>query len=427
LRNYISRLCGKINPLSIKEYKYNGGFKALEKVLFSMSPTEVINLIKASNLKGRGGASFPTGLKWQLVASEKADEKYIICNADEGEPGTFKDKVLIDGCPLQILEGMIIAAYTVGASRGYVYIRGEYSKSAEILKKAIDLLNSEGYLGSNILGNDFSFDIEIRTGAGAYICGEETALIESIEGNPGRSRFKPPYPTTSGLWGKPTLVNNVETLVNIPAIITAGPERFKLFGTESSSGTKLISVCGSVVSPGVFEVEFGTSIKEIIFDICGGIEGNKKLKFIQLGGSSGPCLPEELLDLKLDYSELKQLGYGLGSGALLIVDESVCVVDFVKNALEFFKHESCGKCTPCREGIKHLINIFNRITRGQGSEDDLDLMLNLSTLMNKASLCSLGQAAPTVIFSTLKYFKEEYIEHINGCCRTRSCFKGEVM
>jgi NADH-quinone oxidoreductase subunit F len=427
LKNYISRLCGKINPLSLKEYKDNGGFKSLEKVLFNMSPTEVINLIKASNLKGRGGASFPTGLKWQLVASEKASEKYIICNADEGEPGTFKDKVLMDGCPLQILEGMIIAAYAVGASRGYVYIRGEYSKSAELLKRAVDLLYKSGYLGSNILGNDFSFDIEIRTGAGAYICGEETALIESIEGNPGRSRFKPPYPTTFGLWGKPTLVNNVETLVNIPAIILAGPERFKLFGTESSSGTKLISVCGSVVSPGVFEVEFGTSIKEIIFDICGGIEGNKKLKFIQLGGSSGPCLPEELLDLKLDYSELKQLGYGLGSGALLIVDESVCVVDFVKNALEFFKHESCGKCIPCREGLRHLINIINRITRGQGSEDDLELMLNLSTLMNKASLCGLGQAAPTVIFSTLKYFKGEYIEHINGYCRTGVCFKREVM
>lgn len=427
MKNYISRLCGKINPLSLKDYKDNGGFRALEKVLFTMSPNEVVSLVKASNLKGRGGASFPTGLKWQLVASEKADEKYIICNADEGEPGTFKDKVLIDGCPLQILEGMIIAAYTVGASMGYIYIRGEYPKSAEILKKAVELLNNEGYLGSNILGRDFSFNIEIRSGAGAYVCGEETALIESIEGNPGRSRLKPPYPTTFGLWGKPTLVNNVETLVNIPVIISAGPERFKLFGTESSSGTKLVSVCGSVVSPGVYEIEFGTSIRDIIFDICGGIENNKKLKFIQLGGSSGPCLPEELLDIRLDYSELRQLGFGLGSGALLAADESVCIVDFVKTTLEFFKHESCGKCTPCREGISHLIKIVNRIARGEGSEVDLELMLNLSTLMSKASLCGLGQAAPTVIFSTLKYFKEEYMEHINCSCRAGVCFNREVI
>ncbi|MGB7606058.1 MAG: NADH-ubiquinone oxidoreductase-F iron-sulfur binding region domain-containing protein [Lutisporaceae bacterium] len=426
MKSFVSRLCGKINPLSIKEYKDNGGFAGLEKALFSMSPVEIIDVVKDSNLKGRGGASFPTGLKWQLVASEKASEKYIICNADEGEPGTFKDKVLIDGCPLQLLEGMIIAAYAVEAQKGYIYIRGEYSKSWELLKKAVELLKSEGYLGSNILGHNFNFDIEIRSGAGAYVCGEETALIESIEGNPGRSRFKPPYPPVNGLWGKPTLVNNVETLFNIPLIISSGAEEFKRFGTESSSGTKLVSVCGNIVNKGVFEVEFGTSLREIIYDLCGGVENNKKLKFIQLGGSSGPCLPESLLDLKLDFDEFKQIGYGLGSGAVLIADESVCILDFIKNILEFFKHESCGKCTPCREGIRHIITIIDRITKGQGSTRDLELICSISSLMGKASLCGLGQAAPTVITSTLKYFNEEYMEHINGYCRTGVCFKKEV-
>lgn len=426
MKSFVSRLCGKINPLSIKEYKDNGGFAGLEKALFSMSPAEIIDVVKSSNLRGRGGASFPTGLKWQIVACEKASEKYIICNADEGEPGTFKDKVLIDGCPLQLLEGMIIAAYAVEAQRGYIYIRGEYPKSLELLKKAVELLRSEGYLGSNILGHSFSFDIEIRSGAGAYVCGEETALIESIEGNPGRARFKPPYPPVNGLWGKPTLVNNVETLFNIPLIISNGAEEFKRFGTESSSGTKLISVCGNIVNKGVFEVELGTSLKEIIYDLCGGVENNKKLKFIQLGGSSGPCLPESLLDLKLDFDELKQIGYGLGSGAILIADESICILDFIKNILEFFKHESCGKCTPCREGVRHIIAIIDRITIGQGSTRDLELIYSISSLMSKASLCGLGQAAPTVITSTLKYFNEEYQEHINGYCRTGVCFKKEV-
>ncbi|MFZ5354014.1 MAG: complex I 51 kDa subunit family protein [Bacillota bacterium] len=426
MKSFVSRLCGKINPLSIKEYKDNGGFAALEKILFKMSPSEVVDIVKSSKLKGRGGASFPTGLKWELVASEKANEKYVICNADEGEPGTFKDKVLIEGCPLQLLEGMIIAAYAVEASKGYIYIRGEYPKSCDLLRKAVSLLKNEGYLGSGILGHSFSFDVEIRSGAGAYVCGEETALIESIEGNQGRSRFKPPYPPVSGLWQKPTLVNNVETLFNIPLILSDGAEEFKKLGTESSKGTKLISACGSIVNKGVYEVEFGTSLNEIVFDICGGMENNKKLKFVQLGGSSGPCLPESLLDTKLDFDELKQIGYGLGSGAVLVADDSICILDFIKNILEFFKHESCGKCTPCREGVRHIITIVDRITKGQGSTRDLELIYSISSLMSKASLCGLGQAAPTVITSTLKYFNEEYIEHINGYCRAGVCFKKEV-
>jgi len=427
LISYVSRLCGKINPLSLKEYKENGGFKGFENALFKMSSNEVIDMIKDSNLRGRGGAAFPTGLKWQFVASEKADIKYVICNADEGEPGTFKDKVLLEGCPMQIIEGMMIAAYTVKARKGYIYIRGEYPKSLELLKKSIDILKNEGYLGNNILGQDFSFDIEVRSGAGAYVCGEETALIESIEGNPGRSRFKPPYPPNNGLWGKPTLVNNVETLANIPLILSNGAEAFKKYGAKSSSGTKLISVCGNVVNKGVYEIEFGTTLKEIIYDICGGIKNNKKLKLVQLGGSSGPCLPKSLLNLKLDFDELKKYDIGLGSGSILVVDETICVLDFIKTITQFFNHESCGKCTTCREGNRHIIKIIDRITSGNGSKRDLELIENISSIMNKASLCGLGQAAPTAIFTTLKYFNEEYIEHINGKCRAKVCnFKGEV-
>lgn len=424
--NFVSRLCGKASPLSLKEYKTNGGFKGLEKALFNMKTNEVINVIEDSNLKGRGGAAFPTGLKWKFVAMEESDIKYVICNADEGEPGTFKDKILLDGCPLQLIEGMIIAGYATKASKGYIYIRGEYPKTKKILIKAVEMLKQEGYLGKNILGQNFSFDIDIRTGAGAYVCGEETALIESIEGNPGRSRFKPPYPPNQGLWGKPTLVNNVETLVNIPLIIAHGADEYKKYGTESSSGTKLISVSGNIVNKGVFEVEFGITLREIIFNVCGGIEKGKQLKFVQLGGSSGACIPEELLDIRLDFDELKKYDIGLGSGAILVVDESTCILDFMKTTMGFFKHESCGKCTPCREGNRHIIKILNRIQSGQGSESDIQLMLNISSLMKDASLCGLGQAAPTAIFTTLKYFEDEYKEHLDGYCRSGICsFKGK--
>ncbi|MFZ5967218.1 MAG: complex I 51 kDa subunit family protein [Bacillota bacterium] len=417
----ISRVCGKIDPLSLKDYRFNGGFKSLEKVLFFLSPEEVVGMIKESNLRGRGGASFPTGLKWQFVASEQSEEKYVICNADEGEPGTFKDKVLLEGSPMQIIEGMTIAAYGVGAQKGYIYIRGEYPDSIVLLKKAIDLLRKEGYLGEHILGRDFSFDIEVRSGAGAYVCGEETALIESIEGNPGRSRFKPPYPPNHGLWGKPTLVNNVETMANIPIILAIGAEGYKLYGTENSSGTKLVSVSGNVVSKGVFEVEFGMSLREIIYDICGGMEKNKKLKFVQLGGSSGACLPEEMLDLKLDFDELKKHGIGLGSGAILVVDESTCIPDFLRMTISFFRHESCGKCTTCREGNKHILKILDRILNGCGTKSDLELIHEIAVVMKDASLCGLGQAAPVPVFTTMKYFYDEYIEHINGYCRAGVC------
>lgn len=419
--NLLSKSCGKISPLSVKEYKENGGFSGLEKAIFNMSSKDVIDEVKNSNLRGRGGAAFPTALKWNFVSMENNEDKYVICNADEGEPGTFKDKVLLDGCPFQVIEGMIIAAYAVGANKGYIYIRGEYPKSREILINAVRVLREEGYLGEKILGKDFSFDIEVRSGAGAYVCGEETALIESIEGNPGRSRFKPPYPPNKGLWGKPTLVNNVETLANIPVILSIGAEEFKKHGTESSAGTKLLSVSGNVVNKGVYEIEFGTSLKEVLYDICEGMEEGKKFKFVQLGGSSGACLPENLLDTKIDFDELGKLDIGLGSGAVLFVDDSICVLDFVKNAMEFFDHESCGKCTPCREGNRHIIRILDKFTKGEGTERDLELLKEIAMVMKQASLCGLGQAAPTALLTTLKYFEDEYKKHINENCPAGTC------
>lgn len=419
--NLISSLCGKISPLSIDEYRESGGFESLKKVLYDMAPDEVIKIIKDSNLKGRGGAAFPTGLKWQIVSSEKGNEKYVVCNADEGEPGTFKDRVLLEGCPFQILEGIIIAGYAVGANRGYIYIRGEYPGARKTLDKAIEVLRLEGYLGDNIMGQNFNFDIMTRSGAGAYVCGEETALIESIEGNEGKSRFKPPYPPEKGLWGKPTVVNNVETIANIPIIISIGAKEFKKYGTPFSSGTKLISVSGNVAGRGVYEVEFGVSIREVIYDICGGIEDNRKLKFVQLGGSSGICLPPELIDTKLDFNELRKIDAGLGSGALIVFDDSNCIIDFVKNTMEFFKKESCGKCTPCREGNRHILRILNRISYGEGSLEDIELLKSISSVMCEASMCGLGQAAPTSIISTLKYFPDEYSEHLKGRCRAGAC------
>lgn len=419
--NLLSKLCGKMSPLSIKEYKANGGFKGLEKAIFKMSQKDVIDEVRNSNLRGRGGAAFPTALKWNFVSMETNEEKFVICNADEGEPGTFKDKVLLDGCPFQVIEGMIIAAYAVGANKGYIYIRGEYPKSKEILVNAVKVLKEEGYLGDKILGKDFSFDIEVRSGAGAYVCGEETALIESIEGKPGRSRFKPPYPPNKGLWGKPTLVNNVETLANIPVILSIGSKEYRKHGTESSTGTKLLSVSGNVVNKGVYEIEFGTSLREVLYDICGGIEEDRKIKFVQLGGSSGACLPESLLDTSLDFDELGKLDIGLGSGAVLVVDDSICIIDFVKNAMEFFDHESCGKCTPCREGNRHIIKILDKFIHGEGTDRDLQLLKEIAMVMKQASLCGLGQAAPTALLTTLKYFEDEYTNHINANCPAGTC------
>ncbi|WP_066506743.1 NADH-quinone oxidoreductase subunit NuoF [Abyssisolibacter fermentans] len=419
--NLLSKLCGKINPLSIDDYVNNEGFKAIKKALYDMSPQQVLSEVKNSNLRGRGGAAFPTGLKWSFTASEKSPIKYVICNADEGEPGTFKDRILLDGSPFQIIEGMMICGYAVGATKGYIYIRGEYSKTKEMLIKGIEILREAGCLGNNIFDSSFDFDIEVRSGAGAYVCGEETALIESIEGKPGRTRFKPPYPPVAGLWNKPTLVNNVETLANIPVILNLGAEEFKQYGTPSSSGTKLISVSGSIVNKGVFEIEFGISIREIINNLCGGIDTDKKVKFVQLGGSSGACIPESMLDIKIDFDCLKENGVSLGSGAMFIADEDVCIVDFLMATMEFFKHESCGKCTPCREGNKHIVRILNKITKGVATQKDLEILYEICNVMKTASLCGLGQAAPTAVISCLEHFRDEINEHINKHCRAGNC------
>ncbi|KAB3530702.1 complex I 51 kDa subunit family protein [Alkaliphilus serpentinus] len=429
MANILSKFYVKTKPLSIKEYKENGGFEGLEKALHKMKPQEILDEVISSNLKGRGGATFPTGLKWQFTANESNETKYIICNADEGEPGTFKDKVLLEGCPFLLIEGMIIAAYAVGGTKGYIYIRGEYPKSKEMLRNAIGVLKDEGYLGDKILDTDFSFDIEVRSGYGAYICGEETALIESIEGNPGRARTKPPYPPNKGLWGKPTLVNNVETLANIPIILSMGAEKFKEYGTASSSGTKLISVSGSVVNKGVFEVEFGVTLKDIVYETCGGLTENSKFKFLQLGGSAGACLPENLLDTKLDFDDLRSRNISLGSGAILVADDTTCLLGFIKATAEFFEHESCGKCTPCREGNKHVTKLLDKIVNGVATVEDLEILKDVALTMKEMSLCGLGQAAPTALLTTLNYFEGEYNEHIKGYCRTGVCFMkgGEVV
>lgn len=406
--------------LSIDDYKTENGFSALGKAL-EMSPLDVVNEIKDSHLIGRGGAGFPTGLKMSFVASNDAVEKYIICNADEGEPGTFKDRELLNNTPFKVIEGMIIAAYAVGATKGYLYVRGEYRNLKEIIIKAIDDCRINGYLGNNICGSDYNFDIEYRSGTGAYICGEETALIESIEGRSGDPRVKPPYTAEKGVFGKPTLVNNVETLVNLIPILNLGAEEYKTHGTKESSGTKLFSVSGSVKNRGVYEVPFGTKLSELLYDYCGGVLDDGKIKFVQIGGSSGGIMPLEMIDIELSYESLQSLDSNLGSGAIFVADESVCILDFLKATSNFFKHESCGKCTPCREGNRHIVKILNKFSSGDGSKEDIDTLLLTCNVMKEASFCGLGQTASTAIVSGIKYFENEIIDHLNGVCKTGVC------
>lgn len=420
----ITGMCGVVNPLSLEDYKANGGFKALEKAL-EMKSSNIIKEVEDSKLVGRGGAAFPSGLKLKFVANEVNDVKYVICNADEGEPGTFKDKYLLNNVPFQVLEGMIIAAYTVGASKGYIYIRGEYPDIKDLLKECIKTLKDKGYLGDNVLDTDFTFDIELRSGTGAYVCGEETALIQSIEGRHGDPRLKPPYTAIKGLWDKPTLVSNVESLVNIIPIIEKGANYYSSIGTDASKGTKLFSVSGCVHKKGVYEIEFGTTLRELIYDYCEGIEDNKDLKFVQVGGSTGPVLPPSLLDTPLSFEAFKAMNYGLGSGAIFVADESTCILEFLKATMEFFKHESCGKCVPCREGNRHIVTIIDRIMKGKGKEIDLELLDRLSNLMMDTAFCGLGQTAPTPLLSALEYYRDEIHEHINGSCRTGSCQFGK--
>ncbi len=400
---------GVINPESIEEYIATGGYEALAKALES-SPEWVLSEIEKSGLRGRGGAGFPTGRKWRFTANAKASRKFVVCNADEGEPGTFKDRLILEGDPHKILEGMAITAYAVGANKGYIYIRGEYDLSIRRMSKAIEDAYKLGLLGDNILDTDFSFHVEIKKGAGAYVCGEETALIESIEGKRGNPRPKPPYyPGIKGLWGYPTVVNNVETLANVPPIILNGAEWFRSMGTEESPGTKVYTILGHVKEPGLIEVEMGTPLREVIFEFAKGIKDDKEFKAALIGGAAGAFLGKEMLDTPLSYEGLREYGGVLGSGAILVMDETTSMVDMLKNIIFFFKHESCGKCVPCRVGISKLYEKIEKIYNEGGTEEDLDEMIKISKEMADMALCALGQSLVLPISSAIRFFKSEFL------------------
>ncbi|MFO7637346.1 MAG: NADH-ubiquinone oxidoreductase-F iron-sulfur binding region domain-containing protein [Clostridia bacterium] len=404
----LTNRCGKINALSIDEYIASGGFSALAKAL-DTQPADLVREVKASGLRGRGGAGFPTGLKMEAVFNADDFPKYIICNADEGEPGNFKDKYLIENDPYQLLEGIIIAAYAMGVNKGYIYIRGEYNKPIRIMKETIENAVEKGYLGKDILGKNYDFDIEIKSGAGSYVCGEEFALIESIEGKPGRPKNKPPYPSVSGVYNKPTLINNVETFSNLPYIIGNGAAVFSAIGTPTSKGTRLVCLSGNIVNRGVYEVVFGTTLREVIYELGGGIPENRKIKMVQLGGASGPCIPPDMLDLQIDYREFFEKELSMGSGAIIVVDERFEMLELLRHIMRFFKHESCGKCTPCREGNRQILRLLYKFTSGTATMEDLKLLETVGKVMYETSFCGLGQAAPTAIMTTIKYFKDEYL------------------
>lgn len=414
--------CGHINPERISHYMAKKGYRALEKALHTMSPDQVIEEIKNSGLRGRGGAGFPTGLKWDLCRKAKGDKKYIICNADEGDPGAFMDRSILEGDPHAVIEGMLIGAYAIGAEEGYVYCRAEYPLAIERLKIAIAQAEKNGILGENILNSGFNFRLKIKAGAGAFVCGEETALIASIEGRRGMPTVRPPYPAEKGLWGKPTNINNVETWANVPHIILNGADWYTGLGTENSKGTKIFAMTGKVNNTGLVEVPMGITLREIIFDIGGGIKGGKKFKAVQIGGPSGGCIPENMLDLAVDFDSLTKAGAMIGSGGMVVLDETTCMVDIARYFLTFTQKESCGKCTPCREGTKRMLEILVRITKGEGKEEDLVNLENLARVIKKTSLCGLGQTAPNPVLATLKYFRHEYEEHIfQKQCPAHSC------
>lgn len=416
------RNCGIIDPENIDDYLSVRGYEALAKVLTDMTPEQVIAQVKKSGLRGRGGAGFPTGMKWELTAKENCDEKFVICNADEGDPGAFMDRSTIEGDPHTVIEGIIIGGYAIGAKRGIIYIRAEYPLAVKRLEKAIAQAKEHGFLGQNILGSNFSFDIDIRLGAGAFVCGEETALIHSIEGHRGMPRPRPPFPSVQGLFNKPTLINNVETWANIPVIIIDGAEWFSSIGTEKSKGTKVFALAGKINNTGLVEVPMGTTLREIIYDIGAGIPNGKKIKAVQTGGPSGGCLSEEYLDTPIDYESLAKAGSIMGSGGMIIIDEDSCMVNIAKFFLEFTQNESCGKCTPCREGTKRMLEILTRITEGKGVEGDIEKLERLGNMIKKSSLCGLGQSAPNPVLSTIKNFRVEYEEHIKDKkCRAHFC------
>lgn len=406
------RNCGVINPENIEEYIGTGGYEALGGVLTEKTPEDVIQILLDSGLRGRGGAGFPTGLKWKFAAQNEADQKYVCCNADEGDPGAFMDRSILEGDPHAVLEAMAIAGYAIGASQGYIYVRAEYPIAVKRLEIAIGQAREYGLLGENIFDSGFNFDIELRLGAGAFVCGEETALMTSIEGNRGEPRPRPPFPALKGLFQKPTILNNVETYANIPQIIVNGPEWFASMGTEKSKGTKVFALGGKINNTGLVEVPMGTTLREIVEEIGGGISNDKKFKAAQTGGPSGGCIPAEHLDVPIDYDNLKEIGSMMGSGGLIVMDEDTCMVDIAKFFLEFTVDESCGKCTPCRIGTRRMLEILEKITKGQAEMEDLDKLEELCRHLQSASLCALGQTAPNPVLSTLRYFRDEYIAHI---------------
>ncbi|MEK4330590.1 NADH-quinone oxidoreductase subunit NuoF [Paenibacillus sp. FSL R7-0297] len=406
--------CGVIDPENIDEYIGSDGYQALDKVLKTMSRQEVIDTMKQSGLRGRGGGGFNTGLKWEFAAKQDKEQKYVICNADEGDPGAFMDRSILEGNPHSVIEAMAIAGYAIGSNQGFIYVRAEYPIAVQRFMKALEQAREYELLGDNILGTGFSFSIDVRLGAGAFVCGEETALIHSIEGHRGMPTPKPPFPAVQGLWGQPTIINNVETLANVAQIILKGAPWYASIGTEKSKGTKVFALGGKVVNTGLVEVPMGITLREVIFEIGGGIPGGKKFKAVQTGGPSGGCLTEEHLDCTIDFDTLTSLGSMMGSGGMIIMDEDTCMVDVARFYLDFTRDESCGKCTPCRIGTKRLLELLDKITEGKGSLDDLEKLENLSVQIKNASLCALGQTAPNPVLSTIKYFREEYLAHIEG-------------
>ena len=414
--------CGGIDPLSIEDYRGREGMRALESCLKTLSPEQVIEQVRVAGLRGRGGAGFPTGAKWDFTRRAAGGQKYVICNGDEGDPGAFMDRAVLEADPFRVIEGLTIAAYAVGASEGYLYVRREYPIAVRHVRAAIEQAEKHGYLGQNILGTPFSLRLQVREGAGAFVCGEETALIQSIEGRRGMPRPRPPYPAQSGLWGKPTLINNVETLACLPWIFRRGADAFAALGTEKSKGTKVFSLAGKVNRGGLIEVPMGITIREIVEDIGGGIKGGRKFKAVLAGGPSGGCIPASLADTRIDYEELAATGSIMGSGGLVILDDHDCAVDIARYFLHFTQNESCGKCTYCRVGTKRMLEILDRICAGKGNERDLQTLDELSVRIKKGSLCGLGQTAPNPVLTTLRYFREEYEAHIRERrCPAASC------
>ncbi len=421
-KRIVLRNCGIINPNSIEEYMAAGGYEAIRKILKESTPEQVIETIIASGLRGRGGGGFLTGMKWRFCRQSPGDMKYIICNADEGDPGAFMDRSTLEGDPHSVLEGMMICAYAIGAGEGYIYVRAEYPKAVQRLRDAIRQLLEKGFLGEHIFGSDMNFFIRIKEGAGAFVCGEETALIASIEGKRGMPRFRPPFPAQSGLWGKPTNINNVETFANLPWIIANGAEAFSSMGTENSKGSKVFALAGKILRGGLAEVPMGITINEIVYEIGGGIKGDKKFKAVQMGGPSGGCIPASMGDLRIDYQQINKTGAIMGSGGLVVMDETTCMVDMAKFFLRFTQDESCGKCTFCRIGTTRMLEILERITDGKGEEGDIPLLQQLAYQIKNNTICGLGQTAPNPVLTTLKYFPEEYEAHIlHKKCPAHSC------